>query len=86
MFSKQSQPVIYYIGPEFHCIQDSFVYTINNNKFVEKFNFKKDSLLTTNLLDQKKDKELLNFCNALIQTYNNDVIDNKTYYQVQPLK
>ncbi|MBI3520224.1 MAG: LTA synthase family protein [Bacteroidetes bacterium] len=80
-FSANTQPVIYYTGSNYYCVQDSFLYTLSNYDFVEKFNFKKDSLLTVNLADPKKDRELLNFCRAYIQNYNRDVIGNKTYYQ-----
>lgn len=82
MFSEKKQMSLYYVGPEFHCIKDSFMFTISNYKLIEKFNFKRDSLLTVNLIDTISDKEILKKCNAFIQRYHNDVIGNKTYYKV----
>ncbi len=81
MFSNQLQPVIYYTGSNYYCVKDSFIYVLNNYDFVEKYNFKKDSQLTVNLSKPEQDRDLLNFCRAYIQTYNADVIGNKTYYQ-----
>ncbi len=80
MLVDSKQPAIYYNSPVFYCVQDSLFYIINNNHFVEAYNYKKDSLLTQNILPSLQTKELQNFCNAYIQTYTNDVINNKTYY------
>lgn len=74
------QPVIYYNSPSFYCIKDSVFYIMNNYKFVEAYNYQIDSLLTKNILDKTKTTELEKFCRAYIQTYVNDVINNKTYY------
>lgn len=80
MLSTSQQPAIFYQSPYFYCVQDSFLYVLANYEFTEAYNFKKDSLLTTNRINHHKNKELLNFCKAYIQTYTNDVIKNKTYY------
>lgn len=80
MFSAKTQPVIFYSSPLFCCVQDSFCYILKDYAFVEKYNFKTDSSLKSNLPTNNGDKELLNFCKAYIQNYTNDVIKNKTYY------
>ncbi len=80
MLTDSKQPAIFYSNSNFYCVQDSFMYILVQDHFTEKYNFKKDSLLTTNLMKEAGDKELLNFCKAYIQTYTNDVIRNKTYY------
>lgn len=78
VFKNTNNTALYYPGPEFYCVKDSFLYTLSNYKLIEKFNFKKDSLLTTNIFDKERDKDIQNYCNAFIQTYNRDVINNKT--------
>jgi phosphoglycerol transferase MdoB-like AlkP superfamily enzyme len=80
MLADSKQPAIYYNSPVFYCVQDSIFYIINDHQFVEAYNYQKDSLLKNNILDKNKTKDLLNYCNAYIQTYTNDVINNKTYY------
>lgn len=80
MLSDSEQPVIYYNSPSFYCVTDSVFYIINNYKIVEAYNYKKDSLAKNNILDKTKTKDLEKFCRAYIQTYVNDVINNKTYY------
>ncbi len=80
MLTDSKQPVIFYNSPSFCCVQDSFFYILNEHKFTEKYNFKKDSTFKTNLLNGQQTKDLQNFCNAYIQNYTNDVIKNKTHY------
>ena len=80
MLNENRQPCMYYNSPYFCCVKDSFFYVIKNHQFIDKYNLKKDSLLKTNLVNPNEDKQLLNFCNAYIQTYTNDLINNKTYY------
>jgi phosphoglycerol transferase MdoB-like AlkP superfamily enzyme len=81
IFSDTKQPAIYYVSPNFYCVQDSFIYILSKNEFIEKYNYKQDSLMTTNILDKRGEKELQDFCNAFIQKYTNDVIGNKTVYK-----
>jgi phosphoglycerol transferase MdoB-like AlkP superfamily enzyme len=78
MLTDSKQPAIFYNSPYFCCVQDSCFYILKENKFTEKYNFKKDSAMATNILKTTNDLELLNFCNAYIQNYTNDVIKNKT--------
>lgn len=80
MHGESKQPVVFYASPNFYCVQDSIFYIMNNYNFVEAYNYQKDSLLTKNILNKEKTSELEKFCKAYIQTYVNDVINNKTYY------
>lgn len=80
MKGDSKKTVIYYNSPNFYCVEDSMFYIMNNYKFIEAYNYQKDSLLKNNILDKAKTKELEKFCQAYIQTYVNDVINNKTYY------
>jgi phosphoglycerol transferase MdoB-like AlkP superfamily enzyme len=80
MLAESEQPSMYYIGPHYCCVKDSFFYILNDFKLTEKYNFKKDSLLKTNLLKNKADADILNFSKAYIQNYTNDVIENKVTY------
>lgn len=80
MHGESKQPIIYYNSPSFYCVEDSMLYILNNYEITEAYNYQKDSLLKTNILDKSKTKDLEKFCRAYIQTYVNDVINNKTYY------
>ena len=80
MFSAKKQPCIFYNSPSYYCVQDSLFYVISNYNFTEVYNYHKDSLLQHNNINTLNNKSLLDFCKAFIQTYNNDVIDNKTFY------
>jgi len=80
MLNENRQPCMYYSSPYFCCVKDSFFYVIKNHQFVDIYNYKNDSLLKTNLINPKENKQLLNFCNAYIQTYTNDLINNNTFY------
>lgn len=80
MLDTLKKPCLFYVGPHYYCVNDSFVYTLSNFNFIEKFNFKTDSLTSNNLKTNSKDKELEVYCKAYIQKYTNDVIANKTYY------
>lgn len=77
MFDSIQKPVLYYISPQLYCVADSFLYIMNNYKFVEKRNVKIDSSLIIKLPLNKKDIEVENYCKSLIQTYNNDLLNDK---------
>ena len=84
MLKESKQPSLFFLDANYGCIQDSFFYVLSNYKFIEKYNFKNDSLLKNNLPLNKTDEDLLNYCKAYIQTYTNDVINNKTHlYQTK---
>lgn len=80
MFSTKHQPCVFYNQPSYYCVDDSLFYLLNNYEFSEVYNYRSDSLLQHNLINTHNNKHLLDFCKAFIQTYNNDVLDNKTYY------
>jgi hypothetical protein len=52
--------------------QDSLIYTVCQDKFVEKFNFRIDSVPKSNLPLNGKDAEILQYCNADVQKYLHD--------------
>lgn len=79
MVKESKQPSLFFLDANYGCIQDSFFYILSNYQFIEKYNFKNDSLLKNNLPLNKADEDLLNYCKAYIQTYTNDVINNKTH-------
>jgi phosphoglycerol transferase MdoB-like AlkP superfamily enzyme len=77
MFDTLQKPALYYISPQYYCLADSFFYIMNNYKFIEKRNVKIDSSLFLKLPLNKKDIEIETYCKSLIQTYNNDLLNNK---------
>lgn len=80
MFNQEQQPTLYYHSPNFFCAKDSMVYVINQHKFIEAYNIKQDSLMKNNLLNSIDYSKLQAWYNAYIQTYTNDVINNKTHF------
>jgi phosphoglycerol transferase MdoB-like AlkP superfamily enzyme len=80
MLSTKHQPCVFYNQPSYYCVDDSLFYLLNNYEFTEVYNYRSDSLLQHNLINTHSNKDLLDFCKAFIQTYNNDVLNNKTYY------
>lgn len=84
MFSEKHQPCVFYNQPSYYCVNDSLFYLLNNGAFAEVYNYRKDSLLQNNLIRSHDNPELLRFCKAFIQTYNNDVLNNKTHYHKAP--
>ncbi len=81
MLTDNTQPILYYNSPYFCCVKDSFFYIMSNQTFGEKYNYMTDSLLKNNLYKESTEKELLNFCNAYKQTYTNDILKNKTFFE-----
>jgi phosphoglycerol transferase MdoB-like AlkP superfamily enzyme len=80
MLTENSQPIVYYVSPNYSCVKDSFYYEVVGGKFVYKTNYQTDSLLTQNKLDMIKDQQVQDFYRAYIQTYTNDLISNNTHY------
>ena len=80
MFSSKKQAAIFYNSPSYYCVDDSLFYVLSNYNFTEVYNYHTDSLLQHNLINTHQNKTLLDFNKAFIQTYNKDVIDNKTFY------
>lgn len=80
MFSDKKQPCIFYNQPSYYCVDDSIFYVLNQYTLAEAYAYRRDSLLQQNLIGTYNNKDLQNFCKAFIQRYNNDVLNNKTYY------
>lgn len=83
LWSNDRKPIVYYNSPYFHLINDSMMYVFNNYTITETYNYKQDSLLTKSLqgLYKKEETEATNYLKALTQNYNNDVLNNKTFYK-----
>ncbi|MFO0322824.1 MAG: LTA synthase family protein [Bacteroidota bacterium] len=75
-------PIVYYNSPNYNLINDSMVYLFNHFKITEAYNFKADSNLSIPLQGKylKKELDATNYFKALRQNYNNDVLNNKTFY------
>jgi phosphoglycerol transferase MdoB-like AlkP superfamily enzyme len=83
ILSPKSNPVVYYNAPYYHLINDSMMYIFNGYKVIEAYKYRNDSLLSKPLqgLYLKEETIVTNYIKALTQSYNNDVIANKTYYK-----
>ncbi len=83
MTSKINSPVVYYNYPNFQIINDSMMYIISNYNLTEAYNYKTDSLMTKSLKNSypKQEEFTLKYIKALLQNYNNDVLDNKTFFE-----
>ena len=83
MASKVNTPVVYYNYPNFQIINDSMMYIISNYKLTEAYKYKTDSLMTKSLKNSypKQEEITTKYIKALLQNYNNDVLDNKTFFE-----
>jgi len=77
VFDSIKKPAMYYLNPSYYCVTDSILLVMNDYKFTEKYNHIRDSNMAIGLSLNPNDDKLLNFCKALIQRYNNDLIENK---------
>lgn len=77
--SLQAGTAFYYPGGTHISYSDSMVYFFNKNIPNSAFNYKRDSLMTTNLLGQNlvADSNAIACFKAFIQTYNYTLINNK---------
>ena len=84
-YNVTTNPAVFYTGPNYHLLNDSMYYVFNNFIVTELFNYKRDSSLTKNLKGNyiKEENETLDYLIAYIQNYNNDILNNKTYYTKQ---
>ncbi len=82
ILSPKSIPVVYYNAPYYHLINDSMIYIFNEYKVIEAYKYRNDSMLSKPLqgLYLKEETIVTNYIKALTQSYNNDIIANKTYY------
>lgn len=81
--NNHHQPALYYVSPNLYCAKDSMVYVITKNKFVEAYNIKNDSVMDKNILNKIDYSNIQSWYNAYMQTYTNDLINNKTHF-IQP--
>lgn len=83
MYSKKTDPIIYFNGPYYHLINDSLTYIFNDYQVVEAYHYKRDSTLSQSIKGKYKKEEIenTNYLKAFIQSYNNDVITNNTHYK-----
>jgi hypothetical protein len=83
ILSAKSNPVVYYNAPYYHLINDSMMYIFNEYKVIEAYKYRNDSMLSKPLqgLYLKEETIVTNYIKALTQSYNNDIIANKTYYK-----
>ena len=81
--SNSKEPIMFFNDPNFQLINDSMMYVFSNYKLKEAYHYKLDSHLTKPLQGKfaKEEIEATNYFKALIQHYNNDVLENKTYYK-----
>ncbi|KLT70014.1 LTA synthase family protein [Flavobacterium sp. ABG] len=71
--------VINYLQGTYHYIQGDYYINFANNQIIGLYNWKKDVLLKTNLMqsDKTRTKKATKFLKAYIQSFNERVIDNK---------
>jgi len=83
IYSNKTEPVVYFNGPFYHLINDSITYIFNDFEIIEAYHYKKDSLLSQSIKGKYKQEEIANtnYLKAYIQSYNNDLITNNTYYK-----
>ena len=74
---------INFLNESYQIIQDSLVGISDGNHIISLFNRKKDSMMQHNILaeKQKNAKQLDSLLKAIIQQYNNRMINNKIHYQ-----
>lgn len=83
VYSKTTEPVVYYNGPYYHLINDSLTFIFNDFEVVEAYHYKRDSALSLSVKGKYKEEEIdnTNYLKAFIQSYNNNVITNNTHYK-----
>jgi phosphoglycerol transferase MdoB-like AlkP superfamily enzyme len=79
---KNEHYAVNYISGIYQIFYKNYSLLFDGKETVAVYNFKTDSLLRHNLVKEVPEKELLEYENklkAIIQTYNNSLIDNKMY-------
>ncbi|MCX6232014.1 MAG: sulfatase-like hydrolase/transferase [Bacteroidetes bacterium] len=74
---------ISYLNEEYQLIKDNYALKFDGEKFVSLYQISQDSLLQHNLINTevKEKKEMEVFLKALIQQYNNSLINNKMLFE-----
>jgi phosphoglycerol transferase MdoB-like AlkP superfamily enzyme len=78
-YKSKENFVVYYLQGTYHYVLDDYYLAFANNQTIGLYNWKKDTLLKTNLMqsDKPQVKKMETFLKAYIQTFDNRVIDNK---------
>lgn len=78
---NKQHPCIYYNNGSYFLAEDSLFYVINDFKVSQAFDYRKDSLQSGPVTGKnpQADQYALDYAKAFIQTYNNSLINNKTY-------
>ena len=77
MFDSIKKPALFYLNPEYCCVDDSLLFTMSNYSFATKCNFRLDSSIAQKLQITKQDLQIEKYCKALIQRYQHDLIYNR---------
>lgn len=80
MLQYNNQPIIYYTSPNYNVVKDSIIYDVINDKITSRYNYQVDSAQQKNYVQLETGNSTEEFFKAYIQTYTNDLINNKTYY------
>lgn len=77
--SSASHYAINFYSGQFGIIEDNYALGFDGEKSIDLYDFTKDSLLSTNLINSKKDKviQMENKLKAVIQTYQQSLINNR---------
>ena len=78
-YKSQHNFVVYYLQGTYHCIKDDYYLAFANNQTIGLYNYKKDVLLKSNLMnkEQVRVKEYERFLKAYIQSFNERVTNNQ---------
>ena len=74
---------INYTNNTYQIIKDDLLLQFRDDKTVAVYNYRKDRLLTNNIIDKypQKQREMVKLIKAFIQQYNNRMIDNNLVYE-----
>ena len=74
---------INYTNNTYQIIKDDLLLQFRDDKTVAVYNYRKDRLLTNNIIDKypQKQQEMVKLIKAFIQQYNNRMIDNNLVYE-----
>ncbi|CAM3953120.1 MULTISPECIES: LTA synthase family protein [Flavobacterium] len=78
-YKSEKDFVVYYLDNIYHYIDGDYYMAFDGKKAIGLYNFKKDELLKTNLLQSEKEisTKMENFIKAYIQSFNTRLINNK---------
>ena len=76
MFDSISYPCVYFLNPVYYCVNEGTFYSMKNYRFTTKFLFHSDSGIIDPKPITQDDHACENYCKALVQRYNHDLIVN----------